>query len=99
MSQTSDPVIFQVRESRRGKQIGHARLNAPEQLNALNLTMIQMLLEQPQMWEQDEHCLCFLDSGVKKAVCRRRYSSFVPRLNQIDETRDRASYHVFFKRV
>lgn len=51
---TEPEVLFETRENAAGQQIGFARLNRPASLNALNLNMCQLLLEQFRQWAADE---------------------------------------------
>jgi enoyl-CoA hydratase/carnithine racemase len=51
-------------------KIGYASLNAPKQLNALNLEMIQRLKAQLKTWLAETHIACIvLDSEGDKAFC------------------------------
>lgn len=51
---THSPMIFEAREATGGRRIGFATLNRPKQLNALNLEMCQLMLDQFRTWASDE---------------------------------------------
>jgi len=46
-----------------GRRIGIARLNRPGQLNALNLSMCQSMLERFREWASDESIICVMLAG------------------------------------
>ncbi|GAA0349143.1 enoyl-CoA hydratase/isomerase family protein [Bowmanella denitrificans] len=53
-----------------GKKIGHVTLNKPKALNALNLSMIRLLLPQMLAWQQDDEVVAvILDGSGDKAFC------------------------------
>jgi enoyl-CoA hydratase/carnithine racemase len=50
--------------------IGHARLNRPKALNALNLEMFELMLKQFRAWASDESIVAILlDGGGPKGFC------------------------------
>ncbi len=63
-------VIFKELSSKNNKKIGIAELNAPKSLNALNLSMIKLLIRQLTCWEQDDSiALVVMQSISEKAFC------------------------------
>jgi enoyl-CoA hydratase/carnithine racemase len=66
----SDSVTFLERKTSCGKKIGHASLNRPAALNALNLDMIQLLSAQLVAWEKDPAItVVIIDGSGEKAFC------------------------------
>ena len=66
----SDCVLFSEIETRCGRLIARATLNAPKALNALSLEMIQTLSKQMDEWEQrDDVVAIWLDGAGGKAFC------------------------------
>tara|TARA_R110000772_G_scaffold95317_5_gene193566 strand:- start:30 stop:1160 length:1131 start_codon:yes stop_codon:yes gene_type:complete len=66
----SDCVIFQERTTKNGMKIGHATLNRPSALNALNMDMIQVLMPQLLAWQQSaDICMVILDGAGEKGLC------------------------------
>lgn len=66
----SDCVIFQERTTKNGMKIGHATLNRPSALNALNMDMIQALMPQLLAWQQNaDICMVILDGAGEKGLC------------------------------
>ena len=66
----SDCVLFSEIETRCGRLIARATLNAPKALNALSLEMIQTLSKQMDEWEQrDDIVALWLDGAGGKAFC------------------------------
>ena len=63
MSEESQ-VLFEEREVAGGLRIGFARLDRPEQLNALTLGMCQALLERFRSWASDEGIVAVLLEGA-----------------------------------
>lgn len=63
-------VICTTTDLQNNKQIGHAQLNLPGSLNALNLDMVQQLTEQLLCWQQDDNIAAVMLSGAgNKAFC------------------------------
>ncbi|MDF2177698.1 enoyl-CoA hydratase/isomerase family protein [Aliiglaciecola sp. CAU 1673] len=63
-------VIFAELPAGEGKRIGHATLNKPKALNALNLDMIRLLQPQLEAWKADEGIVAVvLDGSGDKAFC------------------------------
>lgn len=70
MSLAEQPVLFTQHETAVGKVIGHAMLNLPKSLNALNLDMVELLLDKLSQWQQDPSVVAVVLSGVgEKAFC------------------------------
>jgi enoyl-CoA hydratase/carnithine racemase len=68
MSEVEAPVQVAVRN-----RIGHLTLNRPEGLNALNLPMMRLLLQQLHAWEDDPNILAVvLRASGQKAFCTDR---------------------------
>lgn len=66
----SDCVLFSEIETRCGRVIARATLNAPKSLNALSLEMIQLLSEKLDAWEQRSDVVAiWLDGAGGKALC------------------------------
>ena len=64
------PVLFEERETQSGHRIGVATLNRPKQLNALNLQMCQLMLDQFRAWVSDEGVVAvILDGAGDKGFC------------------------------
>lgn len=64
------PVLFNTIELQHGQLLGHAQLNLPKALNALNLDMVRLLTEQLQQWQDDESITAVVLSGAgDKAFC------------------------------
>ena len=64
------PVLFDTREAANGLRVGLARLNRPRQLNALDLEMCTLLLDQLRRWASDESIACVvLDGAGDKGFC------------------------------
>lgn len=67
---STSPVLFSLRPLSNGKMLGHAQLNLPGSLNALNLEMVQLLTKQLTLWQQDDSVVGVLLSGAgDKAFC------------------------------
>ncbi|MFC6440327.1 enoyl-CoA hydratase/isomerase family protein [Bowmanella sp. JS7-9] len=65
-----DKVIFNEISLANGKRLGHARLNKPQALNALDLDMIQLLMPQLTTWQADGDVVAVvLDGEGDKAFC------------------------------
>lgn len=63
-------VIFERHPVARERVLGIARLNRPRQLNALNLEMCQLLLEQLRDWASDESVVAVMLEGAgDKGFC------------------------------
>ncbi|MFP5405577.1 MAG: enoyl-CoA hydratase/isomerase family protein, partial [Gammaproteobacteria bacterium] len=63
-------VLFEEREVAGGRRIGVARLNRPQQLNALTLEMCQLLLDRFRAWASDEGIVAVLLEGAgDKGFC------------------------------
>ncbi|SEL62916.1 Enoyl-CoA hydratase/carnithine racemase [Colwellia chukchiensis] len=63
------PVIFSELQAS-NKKIALATLNSPKTLNALSLTMIELLLEQLLAWQADEEiAMVLIDGAGEKAFC------------------------------
>ncbi len=63
-------VIFNELHSVNGKRIGHARLNKPKALNALDLDMVRLLTPQLHQWQRDDDVVAVvLDGEGDKAFC------------------------------
>jgi enoyl-CoA hydratase/carnithine racemase len=58
-----DPVRFETRPAGGGRRIGLAWLNRPRQLNALNLDMCRLLLEQLGQWANDPSVVAVILAG------------------------------------
>lgn len=70
MEQHAELVIFEELDAGNGKRIGHATLNKPKALNALNLSMIRLLAPRLQAWQADENIVAVvLDGAEDKAFC------------------------------
>jgi enoyl-CoA hydratase/carnithine racemase len=71
----TSPVLFSLVPLDNGKDIngtnlGHAILNLPGSLNALNLEMVELLTKQLTLWQQDDSVSGVLISGAgDKAFC------------------------------
>lgn len=66
----TDSVTFLERKTSCGKKIGHASLNRPAALNALNLDMIQLLTPQLVAWQKDPAIsVVIIDGSGEKAFC------------------------------
>lgn len=64
------PVVFSETNVKNNKKIAIAELNAEHTLNALNLSMIQVLYEKLQAWQCDEDiALVILQGAGTKAFC------------------------------
>lgn len=64
------PVLFSTVALKNGKLLGHAQLNLPKALNALNLEMVQLLAKQLQSWQADAEIAAVVLSGAgEKAFC------------------------------
>jgi enoyl-CoA hydratase/carnithine racemase len=69
MSDTS-PVIFSEQSTSNNKKIVTARLNSPQSLNALSLSMIQLLIKQLYAWQNDDEiAMVILQGAGGKAFC------------------------------
>ncbi|MFT5813381.1 MAG: enoyl-CoA hydratase/carnithine racemase, partial [Psychroserpens sp.] len=63
-------VIFTELSSKNNKKIAIAELNAPKSLNALNLSMIKLLIQQLSSWQQDDSiAVVILQGAGDKAFC------------------------------
>ncbi|GHE79392.1 enoyl-CoA hydratase/isomerase family protein [Thalassotalea profundi] len=63
-------VLFSEEISTNGKKIGIAQLNSPKSLNALNLAMVELLIEQVTHWQNDQNISVIVLSGTgDKAFC------------------------------
>ncbi|HYF61032.1 MAG TPA: enoyl-CoA hydratase/isomerase family protein [Burkholderiaceae bacterium] len=61
---SADDMQFEVRDcATPGRRIGIARLNRPAQLNALNLSMCQSMLDTFRAWASDESIACVVLAG------------------------------------
>lgn len=70
MSSENAPVIFDELTTETGFKIGHATLNKPASLNALDLPMINLLTPQLEKWQQDPKiAMVFLDGSGERAFC------------------------------
>jgi enoyl-CoA hydratase/carnithine racemase len=64
------PVLFDERETRDGRRIGIATLNAPKTLNGLSLPMARLLDERLRAWAEDDGIVMVLLQGAgEKAFC------------------------------
>jgi len=67
---TEAAVVFDELLSTKGRFIGRATLNSPKSLNALSLTMCELLLTQLQAWRENPKCIAiFLEGSGDKAFC------------------------------
>ena len=64
-------VTFEDRPALHGTRIAIATLDAPRQLNALSLPMIEALLDQFNRWATDPAVVCVLLRGNGESVLRR----------------------------
>jgi len=63
-------MIFEERATASGHRIGFATLNRPRQLNALNLQMCQLMLDQFRAWQSDEGIVAVVLHGAgDKGFC------------------------------
>ncbi|WP_339723370.1 enoyl-CoA hydratase/isomerase family protein [uncultured Paraglaciecola sp.] len=70
MSNENAVVVFDELITECGFKIGHATLNKPAALNALNLPMIRLLTSQLEKWQQDPQiAMVFLDGSGDRAFC------------------------------
>ena len=70
MSSENAVVIFDEVTTECGFKIGHATLNKPGALNALDLNMIRLLAPQLEKWQQDPQiAMVFLDGSGERAFC------------------------------
>jgi enoyl-CoA hydratase/carnithine racemase len=61
---TDDAMVFETLETATsGRRIGFARLNRPEQLNALNLSMCRAMLDAFRAWASDTSIACVMLAG------------------------------------
>ncbi|MDN4501350.1 enoyl-CoA hydratase/isomerase family protein [Alteromonadaceae bacterium BrNp21-10] len=66
----SDKVLFSRISAANGKKIGHARLNKPQSLNALDIDMVRALMAMLLEWQQDPQIVAvFVDGAGEKAFC------------------------------
>tara|TARA_R110000737_G_C14594455_1_gene488118 strand:- start:80 stop:1261 length:1182 start_codon:yes stop_codon:yes gene_type:complete len=64
------PVLFSVLKTKTNKKIALAELNAPQTLNALSLSMIELLLKQLLAWQHDDEIAMVILQGTgDKAFC------------------------------
>lgn len=64
------PVLFETRELAGGRRLAVATLNRPRQLNALNLEMCSLMLDQFRQWASDERVVAVLLTGAgEKGFC------------------------------
>jgi len=64
------PVIFSEIKAKNNKRIAFAQLNAPQSLNALNLSMFQLLHKQLLAWQSDDEvAIVILQGAGDKAFC------------------------------
>ncbi|MFT4103780.1 MAG: enoyl-CoA hydratase/isomerase family protein [Burkholderiaceae bacterium] len=64
------PMTFEERATASGHRIGFATLDRPRQLNALNLRMCQMMLDQFRAWQSDEGIVAVVLQGAgDKGFC------------------------------
>ena len=64
------PVIFSEIETKTNKRIALAELNAPQSLNALNMSMFELLHKQLLEWQRnDEIAMVILQGAGDKAFC------------------------------
>lgn len=64
------PVLFRTVVTASGHRFGHASLNAPASLNALTLTMVDLLHSQLSAWADDPQVAgVVLDGSSEKAFC------------------------------
>lgn len=64
------PVLFETRETGSGHLLGMATLNRPRQLNALNLEMCELMLDQFRRWASDEQVVAVILQGAgEKGYC------------------------------
>jgi enoyl-CoA hydratase/carnithine racemase len=64
------PVLFEEIRTAEGLKVGHATLNKPAALNALDIDMIRLLMPQLLAWQQDPEVVCvLLDGQGEKAFC------------------------------
>ena len=67
---TESAVIFQEIKTRSKDLVGVATLNAPKNLNAISMEMIDGLYRQLEDWRQNDHVVCiFLQGAGDKAFC------------------------------
>lgn len=68
--ETQPLVLFEELSAGEGKRIGHATLNKPKALNALNLEMIRLLQSKLNVWKADPDIVAVvLDGSGDKAFC------------------------------
>ena len=64
------PVIFSEIKTKTNKRIALAELNAPQSLNALNMSMFELLHKQLLAWQSnDEIAMVILQGAGDKAFC------------------------------
>lgn len=64
------PVLFNTEPTECGHLIGIMTLNTPKSLNALSVEMCQLLSQQLEQWQNDEHVVAILLKGAgDKAFC------------------------------
>ncbi|WP_010201122.1 enoyl-CoA hydratase/isomerase family protein [Psychrobacter sp. PAMC 21119] len=64
------PVLFNTEPTECGHLIGIMTLNTPKSLNALSVEMCQLLSQQLEQWQSDEHVMAILLKGAgDKAFC------------------------------
>lgn len=66
----TSPVLFSLISLQNGEQLGHAQLNLPDSLNALNLEVVRLLTEKLTQWQNDDSIAgVFLSGAGNKAFC------------------------------
>lgn len=66
----STPVIFTEKTCQNGKILAYALLNSPQSLNALSLSMINLLLTQFKNWlDNDQVVVIIIEGNGSKAFC------------------------------
>jgi enoyl-CoA hydratase/carnithine racemase len=66
----TESVLFEVKPCVNNKLVAFATLNTPKTLNALNLTMVKMLLKQLALWRDDPQVALVVLSGAgEKGFC------------------------------
>ncbi|MCX5591723.1 enoyl-CoA hydratase/isomerase family protein [Alcaligenes endophyticus] len=66
----SESVVFEVRPTAGGLNLGVARLNRPDSLNSLNLEMCSALYQQLLQWQDDDSiAMVLLEASGERAFC------------------------------
>ena len=69
----SGPLLVQAHATMAGQLVIEVTLNAPEALNALNVAMVDLLLEHVPVWEADDTVIAIIMRGSgSKSFCAGR---------------------------